>query len=217
MAELCVVFGRSLLAPAWLGQNATASFMCQAHRVPPVAKRDCRGQCRQSRPDFLRAGERRVRTALPGTKEGHTMDSTVHSHSTSSVYETITDSIILAIDQGASDFVMPWHGGGGAVGKPTNALTGATYRGINVVALWAEAWVRGYGSGHWATYRQWATLGAQVRRGEQASTIVFYKKLEASEPEEGEDVNGRLVARAARESNSEDMKGWARGIRLRRA
>lgn len=54
------------------------------------------------------------------------MDSTVHSHSTSSVYETITDSIILAIEQGASDFVMPWPDGGPAVGKPTNALTGAT-------------------------------------------------------------------------------------------
>lgn len=116
------------------------------------------------------------------------MDSTVHSHSSTSVYETITDSIILAIEQGASDFVMPWHGGGGAVGKPTNALTGATYRGINVVALWAEACVRGYGFGHWATYRQWATLGAQVRRGEQASTVVFYKKLEPSEPEDGEDT-----------------------------
>lgn len=136
------------------------------------------------------------------------MDSTVHSHSTNSVYETITDSIILAIEQGASDFVMPWHGGGAAVGKPTNALTGATYRGINVVALWAEACVRGYGSGHWATYRQWASLGAQVRRGEQASTIVFYKKLETSEPEDGEDVNGRLVARASPVFNAEQVDGW---------
>lgn len=136
------------------------------------------------------------------------MDSTVHSHSTSSVYETITDSIILAIEQGASDFVMPWHGGGPAVGKPTNALTGATYRGINVVALRAEACVRGYGSGHWATYRQWATLGAQVRRGEQASTIVFYKKLEPSDPEDGEDVSGRLVARASSVFNAEQVDGW---------
>lgn len=136
------------------------------------------------------------------------MDSTVHSH-TSSVYETITDSIILAIEQGASDFVMPWHGGGPAVGKPTNALTGATYRGINVLALWAEACVRGYGSGRWATYRQWAQIGAQVRRGEQASTIVFYKKLEASDPEDGEDVNGRLVARASSVFNAEQVDGWA--------
>lgn len=107
------------------------------------------------------------------------MDSTVHSHSTSSVYETITDSIILATEQGARDFVMPWHGGGPAVGKPTHALTGAT--GINVVALWAEACVRGYGSGHRATYQQWAALGAHVRRGEQASTVGLPQKLEPSD------------------------------------
>lgn len=137
------------------------------------------------------------------------MDSTVHSHTTSSVYESITDSIILAIEQGASDFVMPWHGEGPAVGKPTNALTGATYRGINVVALWAEACVRGYGSRHWATYRQWASLGAQVKRGEQASTVVFYKKLEPSEPDGGEDTNGRLIAWASSVFNAEQVDGWA--------
>ncbi len=109
---------------------------------------------------------------------------------------------------------MPWHGGGPAVGKPTNALTGATYRGINVVALWAEACVRGYGSGHWATYRQWATVGAQVRRGEQASAVVFYKKLETNEPEEGEEVNGRLVAKASPVFNAEQVDGWVLDLPL---
>jgi len=136
------------------------------------------------------------------------MDRTVHSHSKTSVYETITNSIVLAIEQGASDFVMPWHGGGPAAGKPTNALTGAAYQGINVLALWAEACVRGYGSEHWATYRQWTTLGAQVRRGERASTIVFYKKLEPSQPEDDEDASWRLVARASSVFNAEQVDGW---------
>lgn len=136
------------------------------------------------------------------------MDSTVHSHSKASVYETITNSVVLAIEQGASDFVMPWHGGGPATGKPVNALTGAAYQGINVLALWAEACARGYGSGHWATYRQWAKLGAQVRRGERASNIVFYKKLKPSEPEDHDDAKWRLVARASSVFNAEQVDGW---------
>jgi antirestriction protein ArdC len=34
---------------------------------------------------------------------------------------------------------------------------------------------RGYDSGEWATYKQWGAKGCQVRKGEKASPIVFYK------------------------------------------
>ena len=50
---------------------------------------------------------------------------------------------------------------------PVNAATGKPYRGINTVVLWATAQAEGYPSAVWATYRQWAELGAQVRKGEQ--------------------------------------------------
>ena len=59
---------------------------------------------------------------------------------------------------------------------PRNALTEMPYHGINVVALWAQASTKLYPSGYWASYEQWRKLGAQVRKGERGSLIIFYKK-----------------------------------------
>ena len=106
------------------------------------------------------------------------MNNAVPSETRFDVYRTITDKIIIAMETGIDPFVMPWHGAGGRISRPTNAATGASYRGVNVVALWAEAAVRGYMSGAWASYRQWQNLGAQVRKGEHGSVIVFFKEVE---------------------------------------
>ena len=66
-----------------------------------------------------------------------------------------------------------------------NAATGKPYRGVNTVVLWTTAQAEGYPSAVWATYRQWAELGAQVRKVEGASPVVFWK---ISDKEEQEDV-----------------------------
>lgn len=50
-------------------------------------------------------------------------------------------------------------------GIPHNALTGAYYGGSNVKTLMDA----GYTSGKWATYRQWASLGRQVNKGEKST------------------------------------------------
>ena len=129
------------------------------------------------------------------------------------VYQTVTTKIVAAIEAGAGEFVMPWHRNGPAIGRATNASTGARYRGVNVVALWAEASLAGYGSGHWASYLQWQHIGAQVRKGEHGSTIVFYRKLEPDESaapsgeEEGAEAK-RFVAKASRVFNAEQVEGW---------
>jgi antirestriction protein ArdC len=41
--------------------------------------------------------------------------------------------------------------------------------------LWAAAQTKGYESGHWGTYQQWQDRGAQVRKGEKATLVVFWK------------------------------------------
>ena len=92
------------------------------------------------------------------------------------VYEAITDRVIAAIEEGAGQWQMPWHRSG--VSRPLNVHTKKPYRGVNVVALWAAADATGYGSGFWATYKQWRALDAQVGKGERASLIVFWKELE---------------------------------------
>jgi len=107
------------------------------------------------------------------------------------IYQCVTDRIAAAIEAGAGKWQMPWHPGAdrAAPRLPFNAVTGKPYRGINTVVLWATAQAEGYPSAVWATYRQWQELGAQVRKGEQSSPVVFWK---INGPDEGEDGdNGR--------------------------
>jgi antirestriction protein ArdC len=128
----------------------------------------------------------------------------------SDVYEAITNRVIAAIEEGAGEWQMPWHRSG--VRRPLNAHTKKPYRGVNVVALWAAADAHGYGSGIWATYKQWRELEAQVRKGERASLIVFWKELEreVEDEETGERQRKKtLFARASWVFNADQVDGWA--------
>jgi antirestriction protein ArdC len=70
---------------------------------------------------------------------------------------------------------MPWHTSGRFAFSPINVASKKPYRGINTVCLWAAAQTKGYDSGEWATYQQWLERGAQVRKGEKATLVVFWK------------------------------------------
>ncbi len=73
-----------------------------------------------------------------------------------------------------ASWTLPWHG---ADPMPCNASTVRRYRGINILALWCAAQANGYTDARWATYRQWTALGAQVRRAERSTLVLFYKEL----------------------------------------
>ena len=132
-------------------------------------------------------------------------------HASFNVYQSITDSIVAAIEDGASPVEMPWHVAGGH-GLPQNAATGRPYRGVNVVSLWAASMTHGFTTPLWATYRQWSLLGAQVRRGEKGSVIVFYKQVEIDEPADEADGTDRpamrFLARASRVFNADQVEGY---------
>jgi antirestriction protein ArdC len=91
------------------------------------------------------------------------------------VYASVTSQIINAIEQGAGTWRMPWHTSGRFAFSPINVTSKKPYRGINTVCLWAAAQAKGYASGDWGTYQQWQQRGAQVRRGEKSTTVVFWK------------------------------------------
>ena len=93
------------------------------------------------------------------------------------IYQSITESIIAAIEAGAGTCVMPWHRKADA-GMPRNPVTRNPYRGVNTLILWMTAQQRGYASSYWASYLQWRSIGAQVREGERGTTIVFYKRMD---------------------------------------
>jgi antirestriction protein ArdC len=126
------------------------------------------------------------------------------------IHQHITDQIVAAIESGAGEFRLPWHRAAGNIMRPVNIASKKAYRGVNVLALWATAEEKGYSSGTWGTYRQWAEIGAQVRKGEKAAFIVFYKELEyAADSETGESETAtRLFARATPVFAAEQVDGY---------
>jgi antirestriction protein ArdC len=128
------------------------------------------------------------------------------------LYRSVTDKIVAAIEAGAGIFQMPWHFTGRPACRPLNAHTHAAYRGINILSLWVDAEVKGYTSGLWASYKQWQSLGAQVRSGERGSLIIFYKPLPA--PEEEAEDSRRYVTRASYVFNVAQVSGYQETLEL---
>ncbi len=123
------------------------------------------------------------------------------------IHQHITDQIIAAIEKGAGEFHLPWHRSAGNIMRPTNIASKNAYRGVNILTLWATADAKGFNSGTWGTYKQWAEAGAQVRKGEKAVYVVFYKQVTVDD-EESNEAETRLFARATPVFAAEQVEGF---------
>jgi antirestriction protein ArdC len=125
------------------------------------------------------------------------------------IYSEITSQLIAAIEANPDRPELPWRKSSGPLFMPVNALTNNVYSGVNVVSLWVAAEVKNYAAPVWATYRQWSELGAQVRKDEKSSLVIFYKELEAApDPDDAGDDGKRRVARASRVFNAAQVDGY---------
>lgn len=88
-------------------------------------------------------------------------------------YALVTDRILEALEQGIVPWHRPWK-----VSGVRSLSTGKAYQGVNVWTLTATAALRGYSSPWWGTYKQIAERGGNVRKGEKATPVVFWKWIE---------------------------------------
>ncbi|RJL69560.1 ArdC family protein [Dickeya dianthicola] len=110
---------------------------------------------------------------------------TKFSKTKTDIYQTVTDSIIAALETGVKPWACPWQPTPGMSGLPSNYATGMGYSGINIMLLWCSASEQGFGDSRWMTYKQAKAVGGQVREGEHGTTAIFYTMLER-ENDEGE-------------------------------
>lgn len=130
----------------------------------------------------------------------------------SDIYQTITDKIVAQIEQGVASYRMPWHSrqhGASELQLPRN-VTGRAYRGVNIPVLWATAAAFGYETPIWGTYNQWHERGCQVRKGEKAAMVVFWKSISVThQGDNGElESDDRLVAKAYFVFNAAQVDGF---------
>ncbi len=114
------------------------------------------------------------------------------------LHERITQQIIQAIEAGAGDYQMPWNTRGSSASLPRNPVGKYEYHGINVLSLWASQQLRAFTTGRWATYRQWLSIGAQVRKGETGSPTVFYQPIMGDDDRENSGDSASAQGRSGR-------------------
>lgn len=86
------------------------------------------------------------------------------------VYETVTNRIIAALDSGVVPWRRPWKADA-AQNVPSNFVSRKSYRGVNILLLVGTS----YGCNQWLTYKQAQSIGAQVRKGERGTQVVYWR------------------------------------------
>ena len=122
------------------------------------------------------------------------------------IHQLITDQIIAAIEAGVGEFKLPWHRPGHDLLYPRNVASNVAYRGVNILTLWLTAQSKGFTSGIWGTFNQWAAVGANVRKGEKAAHVIFYKEINVGDEED--ETKKRLFARATPVFAAEQAEGY---------
>ncbi len=92
-----------------------------------------------------------------------------------SLYREITDKIIAELEAGRVPWVQPWGTvrAKASLAMLKNATTHRQYSGINVLILWGAVIEHGFSAQNWLTFRQALGLGANVRKGEHGTTVVY--------------------------------------------
>lgn len=117
--------------------------------------------------------------------------------------ESLAEVFIRGLEDGSNHYIQP-HTAGDIPSLSYNPVSGAHYRGSNQFALMIAEWrmqqldQNPLGDRRWMTYKQAASVGAQVKRGAKSQLLVAYKEVEdkrhQSDQNQGEEGQRRLVA-----------------------
>ena len=78
------------------------------------------------------------------------------------IRESVNEKLIEALSNNILPWRRPWSGGNG--GRHHNFATNRAYSGVNPLLLEMHNLKHGLASNRWATYRQWESVGCQVKK-----------------------------------------------------
>ena len=122
--------------------------------------------------------------------------------------EALTTQVLAAMSENPTGWAKPWREI--LTHTPHNATTGKAYQGGNVLYLAMVQMAKGYPTTRWATYKQWESVGAQVRKGEKGTAMVKWGRTvcKGHSKDESCDKCGRMYASAFTVFNAEQVDGW---------
>jgi len=122
------------------------------------------------------------------------------------IYQQVTDTIIKQLESGAAPWVKQWQGSSSG---SHNVISGKGYNGINTIILGMSEAAAGYKSGAWGTYKQWLSVGAQVKKGTKGTTIIFYSPVTGSKvTASGEEKTYHYVLKSYSVFNADQVDGY---------
>lgn len=104
------------------------------------------------------------------------------------IRQNITNSMIQSLSEGRIPWRKPWVTGG-SPRTATNFVTQRRYAGVNtIITMMAES-KNNWPVSYWATFNQFRSIGCHIRKGEKATTIVYWSQIKKTV----EDKNGDSV------------------------
>ena len=99
------------------------------------------------------------------------------------VYDTVTERILAQLESGVIPWRKEWKVSGHS-NLPINHTTKKPYRGVNVWLLLGSC----FDQSSWLTYKQAQAIGAQVRKGEKGTPIIFWSTFERENAQKVESI-----------------------------
>ena len=110
------------------------------------------------------------------------------------VYTRVTEQVIAHLERGVRPWVKPWRAEhtDGRIVRPLR-FNGLPYSGINILMLWGAALAEGFSAPTWMTFRQAKELGANVRKGEKGSLVVYANAVVRTETtDDGDEIEREI-------------------------
>ena len=126
------------------------------------------------------------------------------------IYKEVTDNIIEALEQvDIQDYKEPFAQLTSQM-RPINPMTSSKYNGINILILWIIQMKHGYLSNEWGTFKQWKEKGANVKKGEKSTTIIFYKRVEKKDNDNKDDDESKYynLLKSYNVFNADQVEGY---------
>jgi antirestriction protein ArdC len=118
--------------------------------------------------------------------------------------QEITDKFTAQLREGVTPWRKPWSVSGFG---HHNYFSRRPYRGINTLILAITAQMCGYNSPAWTTYKKAAEHGAQVRKGEKGTPIIFWKTVDVEDKADPDKTKKIPMARTYYVFNTDQIDG----------
>ena len=127
----------------------------------------------------------------------------------STILQDIAANVIKLMKDHGTAWTKPWSTVTQNFGQPISAKK-REYSGINRFHLGCVMGAMGYKSPVFGTFKQWKSLGANVRKGEKSCQVVFFKTIVKKEQNaSGEDVTATIpIIKTFNVFNADQVDNW---------